>query len=116
MMESENNNGVNEVETPPVEVGSFVAVYLANWNLEPALGRVTKTPNKYFHIEYYKEVDQEWQPWIVKINNSNIVWTQKLSRDCIVLSNFELDNNHLAMVHREYIMRRYKEINASKQE
>ena len=64
---------MNEVETLPVRVGSFVAVYLANWNIEPALGRVTKTPNKYFHIEYYKEVDQEWQPWIVKTNNSEIV-------------------------------------------
>ena len=64
-------------------------------------------------MKYYKEIDKVWQPWIVQLGNKKMVWKRKLSKGCIILLNVKLDHKHLAKAHREYILKKYNEINSS---
>ena len=115
-VEDEDNDEVQEVEIPPVKKGSLVSVYLADWNDEPVIGEVTKTSEKDFHINYYQQIDNIWQPWMLKQGKKSKVWKQKLPKGCIVLSNVKLEENkQLAKAHRDYIMKKYTEINSSKE-
>ena len=75
------NRAVQEVEdhTADLEVGSFVAVNLLDWDQTPVIGKVTAINDGHVTIHYWKGTyESSWKPDHFRRNRRNVAWTQDL--------------------------------------
>ena len=82
---------VNRVSNPleALRPGVFVAVNIHGYKKVPVLGKVIAVGESSFDIEYWKSSwKTEWKPWEVPGGN---VWTDTLPKECILLVNFECE-------------------------
>ena len=105
---------VNRVSNPleALRPGVFVAVNIHGYKKVPVLGKVNAVGESSFEIEYWKgSWKTEWKPWEMPGGN---VWTDTLPKECILLVNFELnENNKLANETYKYLKDTYGKLKES---
>ena len=105
---------VNRVSNPleALSPGVFVAVNIHGYKKVPVLGKVIAVDESSFEIEYWKgSWKTEWKPWEVAGGN---VWTDTLPKECILLVNFQLnENNKLANETYKYLKDTYGKLKES---
>jgi hypothetical protein len=70
-------------------VDSFVAVAIENSSV-PVIGKVLEKFEKSIKLHYWKgSWNKTWTPWLTYRKP----WVDELPKDCIYLSDFELDKN-----------------------
>ena len=80
-----------ENHTADLEVGSFVAVNLLDWDQTPVIGKVPAINDGHVTIHYYKGTyESSWKPDHFRRNRGKVAWTQDLPKEVILLSNFTL--------------------------
>ena len=87
------NRVVQEVEdhTANLEVGSFVAVNLLEWDQTPVIGKVTAMNDGHVTLHYWKGTYQSsWKPDHFRRDQRKVMWTHDLPKEVILLSNFML--------------------------
>ena len=91
-------------------VGCFVAVALSNWKKTPVIGEVVNLEGEMFTIHYWKwSYNRPWEPH--NHLQSNQPWTDVLPKNCILLANFELeDNNRIGAGTKKYLQQQYKRL------
>ena len=70
-----------------VHVDGFVAVAIENCSV-PVIGKVLEKSEKTIKIHDWKgSWNKKWTPWL----NYRKLWTDELPKECVYLSDFELD-------------------------
>ena len=107
------NQQVQEVENHLADLatGSFVAIYLDNWNKTPVIGKVNEIKEESVIVQYWKgSWNNRWEPHFYH----GQPWTNELPKTCIILSNFELvRDNRLGPETKKFLKNKYKELNNS---
>ena len=90
-----------------LQVETFVAVFLSNWDEEPVIGVVKEVTEEHFKIHYWKGTYRgRWSP--LNKPRSREPWTQMLPKECIIIHSFELtEAKKLQATTRRHLMEKY---------
>ena len=112
------NRAVQEVEDhiADLEIGSFIAVNLLDWDETPVIGKVTAIHDDHVTIHYWKGTyESSWKPDYFRTNRRNVEWKQDLPKEVILLSNFTLTRDkYLRPETATYLKDVYSRIDAEK--
>ena len=76
-----------------IEVGSFVAVNLSNYDKIPVIGKVLQINNDTVKIHYWKgSFKGKFSPQ--NLPRSRTPWVDELPKSCIILCSFSLTDGH----------------------
>ncbi|XP_032217810.1 uncharacterized protein LOC5517433 [Nematostella vectensis] len=90
-----------------IAVGAFVAMYFANSNEIPCLGKVLKLETDHFEVHYYKGTyNGRWTPRHVPRKRAT-PWTERLAKTCIVWWGQLVDGMKLEKATRTFLKERY---------
>lgn len=105
-----------EDHTADLEVGSFKAVNLLDWDQTQVFGRVTIKNDGHVTKHYWKGTyESSWKPDYFRTNRRNVAWTQDLPKEVILLSSFTLTRDkYLRPETATYLRDVYSRIEAEK--
>lgn len=105
-----------EDHTADLELGSFVAVNLLDWDQTPVIGKITAINDGHVTIHYWKGTyESSWKPDHFRRNRRKVAWTQDLPKEVILLSNFTLTRDkYLRAETAAYLRDIYSRIEAEK--
>ena len=91
-----------------LQVSCFVAMYFANYDKLPCIGKVLAVEEDNFKVHYWKGTYcGKWTPQHVPRQKSR-PWVEILPKSCIVCSSFELtEDNKLMPSTRKFLKERY---------
>ena len=92
-----------------LQVSCFVALYFANYDKLPCIGKVLAVEEDNFKVHYWKGTYcGKWTPQHVPRQKSR-PWVEILPKSCIVCSSFELteDNKLIKPSTRKFLKERY---------
>ena len=90
-----------------ITVGTFAAVYLANWDKVPVIGKVLEATENNIKLHYWKGTYKgKWSPQYAP--RSRLPWEDELPKACIILCSFSLaDDSRLLPTTRKHLQEAY---------
>ena len=100
--------------TTNLEVGSFIAINILDWDQTPVNGKVMAINDTSVTIHHWKGTyESSWKPNYFREGGRNVTWTQDLPKEVILLSNFTLNQEkHLQRGTAAYLNDVYSRIDA----